>query len=227
VSLVDPLRPVELTAMAEELASILRHDLRGKLSTLRNALYFLRRKLEQTAPATADPRVGEFFDLCERTLEEASELVGQRMNLDRLFAPGPERVLVMEAARAAREAARLPPGVTVEVEGDDSAVAAADPRELALAVRCLVENAAEAAGGVVRLEVRRSSAGVEVRVSDQGPGLSEEARAMAREPLRTTKPGHVGLGLNIADRIVRRYGGALAFPTGGSGTTVALSLPAA
>lgn len=223
----DPLRPVELTAVAEELASVLRHDLRGKLSTLRNAVYFLRHKLEGSEAANADPRVREFFALCERTLDEASDLVGKRLNLDHLFAARTGRVLLLEAAEAARAAARLPPAVTVELGGDGAAAATADPSELALAIRCLLENAAEVGPGVVRLEVRRSDTAVEVLVSDQGPGLSESGRSMATEPLRTTKPGHVGLGLNIADRIARRYGGALAFHPAPAGVTVAISLPAA
>jgi signal transduction histidine kinase len=218
---------VELTSIAEEMASVVRHDLRGKLSTLRNAIYFLRRKLEHTDQATADPRVAEFFGLCEHTLDEAAELVERRLNLDHLFAPSSERVVLLEAAEVARAAAHLPAGVTVEVAGDPAAAAMADPRELALAIRCLVENAAEAASGAVRIETARSGDGVEVRVSDRGPGLSEAARSAALQPFRTTKPGHVGLGLNIADRIARRYGGALTLRSAPSGTTVALSLPAA
>jgi hypothetical protein len=41
----DPLGPVEQAAAAEEMLSVMRHDLRNRLATVRNAVYFIRRKL--------------------------------------------------------------------------------------------------------------------------------------------------------------------------------------
>ena len=48
--------------------------------------------------------------------------------------------------------------------------------------------------------------GVELKVIDSGPGLSEEAWYHAFEPFFTTKPGGTGLGLAIVHRIAEVRG---------------------
>jgi signal transduction histidine kinase len=43
-------------------------------------------------------------------------------------------------------------------------------------------------------------------------------------PLTSTKPGHVGLGLNIARRIARRYGGDVYVVPTARGATLSLAV---
>ena len=69
---------------------------------------------------------------------------------------------------------------------------------------------------------------VEISVSDDGPGMSEETRRRAFEPFFTTKPeGHgTGLGLSMVYGFVTQYGGAVDIRSmTGAGTTVLLYLP--
>ena len=49
--------------VAEESLSVIRHDLRNKLGSIRNAAFYVRRKLDKIAPEVAikDPRVPEFL----------------------------------------------------------------------------------------------------------------------------------------------------------------------
>ena len=56
-------------------------------------------------------------------------------------------------------------------------------------------------------------------MSDDGPGLSAEARAHLFEPFFTTKPNGTGLGLPTSRRFVEAHGGVLeaaTSPTGGA-----------
>jgi len=48
-----------------------------------------------------------------------------------------------------------------------------------------------------------------MEVSDDGPGLSPEARAHLFEPFFTTKPNGTGLGLPTSRRFVEAHGGAI------------------
>jgi signal transduction histidine kinase len=67
---------------------------------------------------------------------------------------------------------------------------------------------------------------VQVIVEDNGPGLDVRANGSAFEPFFTTRPGHLGIGLTVAQWLARRHGGTLsieAAPT--EGTRVILALP--
>ncbi|MNT60218.1 C4-dicarboxylate transport sensor protein DctB [compost metagenome] len=50
---------------------------------------------------------------------------------------------------------------------------------------------------------------VQLQVHDNGPGLSDEARARLFTPFHTTKPDGLGLGLVISRDIVTEFGGEL------------------
>lgn len=68
----------------------------------------------------------------------------------------------------------------------------------------------------------------ELRVIDEGPGMSEELRRQAFTPFFTTKPsGHgTGLGLAVCRDLVERWGGTIALESAeGAGTTCRIRLP--
>jgi C4-dicarboxylate-specific signal transduction histidine kinase len=52
-------------------------------------------------------------------------------------------------------------------------------------------------------------AGVQVFVSDNGPGLSDQTMERMFEPFFTTKPGGLGLGLAISRTIISAHGGQI------------------
>jgi two-component system, LuxR family, sensor kinase FixL len=78
--------------------------------------------------------------------------------------------------------------------------------------------------------VTRSGAGkgVEVAVSDTGPGLPPSELGDIFDPFFTTKPDGLGMGLAITRSIIEVHGGAIWVErTSSLGTTIAFSLPAA
>jgi signal transduction histidine kinase len=72
----------------------------------------------------------------------------------------------------------------------------------------LIKNAAEA-GSHVRVRAVATHDEAVVEVSDDGPGLSDEARVHLFEPFFTTKPNGTGLGLPTSLRYVEAHGGVL------------------
>jgi signal transduction histidine kinase len=90
-----------------------------------------------------------------------------------------------------------------------------DPFALRQALRNILENAIHAAPKNSRVEIACSPAsidgqdGLQITISDQGPGIPVELRSRVLEPFFTTKTKGTGLGLAIAQRIAQSHGGQL------------------
>ena len=84
--------------------------------------------------------------------------------------------------------------------------------------------------GVLTVSTRRVGEQVEIRVSDNGPGVPEHIRSRIFEPFFTTKPTGegTGLGLSMSHEIVTQgHGGTLTLEdTPGGGATFVVTLPA-
>ncbi len=104
-----------------------------------------------------------------------------------------------------------------------------DADRMAQVVYNLAANARDAMprGGTFTVTTRQSGEQIELRFSDTGPGVPEEARARIFEPLFTYgKREGAGLGLSIARRIVEEHGGKLWLESSAEGgATFVLSLP--
>ena len=135
------------------------------------------------------------------------------------------RALALVEGRARRQKVRcvtdLPPG-PVELQ--------IDANQIQQVLVNLLLNALDALpqGGAVRLEVRTTAGGVEVRVRDDGPGVAAEVQKRLFEPFVSTKETGLGLGLSICRRLIEAHGGTIQggnAPEGGA--VFAFTLPQA
>lgn len=212
----------ERAAVADVVASTLRHELRNKLASIRNASFYLMRRMQKTDAWTADPRVETFFQLIEKELAAAEQVLSQRAPPE--AGDKKARCRPRDAAQAALDETPLPEGVTVERDWAESGQVPLAVEDLALLVRCLLDNALEAMpkGGTLAVRTRdleNHGGGVALRVEDTGEGLPAEAYSRAFEPFFTTRPGHAGLGLSIVHRMALRHGWKVeltARPAGGT-----------
>jgi signal transduction histidine kinase len=121
----------------------------------------------------------------------------------------------------------------------DQVVVRGEAAALRRAVQCVVHNALTFSrrGGTVRVAVDRAKGGAHIVVADSGPGFSADALLHATERfwrddhLRSRREGGEsagsGLGLSIADAIVRALGGSLLLENrSAGGAIVTLALPA-
>jgi len=98
----------------------------------------------------------------------------------------------------------------------------------------LISNAVYAAkekgrqGGRIEIETVQNESMMEIGISDNGPGISEEDQKKMYDLFFTTKPPGkgTGLGLPICQNIISKLGGKLSFDTeAGKGTTFYVKLP--
>jgi len=115
---------------------------------------------------------------------------------------------VLSAHRLRMEHARVKPTTLVE----DDLIVHGDPRRLAQVFANLVMNAVQAMprGGDLKIEACRADDGMaEVSISDSGPGFSIAALARLGEFFFSEKEGGMGIGLSVANEIVKAHGGEL------------------
>lgn len=100
----------------------------------------------------------------------------------------------------------------------------ADPA-LTQALLNLLQNAADAGSGVIRLEGSREGGSLLLRVSDQGPGFSPAALAAAGRRQFSEKAQGMGMGLLLTAAAAERLGGRLNCRNLDPGAEASLHIP--
>jgi two-component system sensor kinase FixL len=96
-------------------------------------------------------------------------------------------------------------------------------------IRNAVDVLAGSSGGVISLSTtQRSTDFLELRVSDNGPGIAAEVADRLFHPFVTTKPKGMGIGLSMCKSIIDSHGGKIWVEEGLSGgATFAFTVPIA
>jgi len=210
----------ERLAAVGRVASMVAHDLRSPLQTIRNVSYLVSRD-----PSKAE----EYCPVIDDSVRYASSIVE---DLRDAVAPGRLRrapVNLVELVSAALGEFAVPESVEVrrEFQGE-SLVASVDAVKVRRALENLIKNAVEAMprGGVLTVGLARVDGEAVVSVGDTGGGIPEEARASIFKPFFSTKPRGTGLGLAIAKQSVEAHGGSIGYVSEvGVGTVFTLRLP--
>jgi signal transduction histidine kinase len=105
------------------------------------------------------------------------------------------------------------------------------PENLYRVLHILVTNSLDWLQGVkaprVTIVVSTTESDCMLIVSDNGPGIPEEIRSKVFEPMYTGREGARGMGLTIAQNIVRACGGDISVVRDGrrKGATLKITLP--
>ena len=201
---------------ASETAATLAHELSQPLSAIgtyaRAGLEMLKRGLSKPADLTG---------VMERIVAEASRTRESVQRIRDFFRTGILRrepielaSVVADAADAMRDRLRtLSISLSIDVP-DTLPPLSADPIQLRTVLHNLVGNAADAVADTpaprwIRIVAHERAAHVDVEVADSGPGIDASLRDLLFEPLVTTKPSGMGLGLSISRTLVQAHGGTL------------------
>jgi signal transduction histidine kinase len=227
----------EANRRKDQFLSMLAHELRNPIAPIRNALYLLRaRGLEPETLHWAREVMERQTTLLTRMVDElldASRLMHGKITLHptRLDLAALVRQNV-EDSRGVLESA----GLRVQVETPDQPVwIKGDAVRLAQVLGNLLDNARKFTPGgevVVRLEQHAASSHAVLTVRDSGMGIERdllpsvfEAFAQADRSL-DRKSGGLGLGLSVAQGLIRLHGGSIdvASEGAGQGTEVTIRL---
>jgi signal transduction histidine kinase len=186
-----------------------------------------------------DPQVQRFAPKLMRALERAIAFCQSTLSYGRAQEPPPDRrpVALMELVDDVCDTLGLAPesriGWITSVERGLNVDA--DRDQLLRVLINLARNAMQALEGrapndpvrdQIRITGRREGAVAVIEVADTGPGFSDQARAHLFEAFQgSTRSGGAGLGLVIADELVRAHGGEITLVDGTIGATFRLKIP--
>jgi signal transduction histidine kinase len=223
-------------AMLREISGSVAHELSQPITSILNnaeaAISFLDREPPELEEVRAALR-----DIAEQD-RHASEVVA---GLARLIKKDERQSEFIDPAEFVTEALDLAgpdlrqAGIEVSVQlAEEPAIVRGDRVLLCLILLNLVRNAVEAMAETDdtrrRLDVRTEArdGGVEVVVTDSGPGVPAEHGDRVFDPFFTTRPRGSGLGLAVSRTLAEMHGGSLTMERGphGLGTAMHLLLPA-
>jgi PAS domain S-box-containing protein len=219
-----------LVASKDEFVASVSHELRTPLTAVVGLAQELRKSWEMFATDEITEFIGLIADQATEVADIVEDLlVAARADIGKVMVR-PETTDVKDqidgviAGLGAHDRTRI----GVDISSTD---VWADPTRLRQIIRNLLTNAIRYGGKDVRLATNVIDGQMELRVSDDGPGISPgleeeifEPYARAHQP--GTQPNSVGLGLTVSRHLARLMGGDLTYQREPTSTFV-LTLPTA
>jgi signal transduction histidine kinase len=220
----------QVTERSQQFLARVSHELRTPLNSVLGFAKMLRRAdLPETQAAylTQIVEEGEQLNRLVSDLLDSAQLSAGALILKK----EPCDVNQLCSAVAEEVQPMLRPGVALNVAlSPDLPPMEADGLRLRQVIRNLVGNAAKyTPRGQITLTTARHGAWIQVAVSDTGPGIPEEQRALVFVPFVKLdgRSAGVGLGLDIARQLARLHGGDIRLESVvGQGSTFMLEIPA-
>lgn len=237
-SLEDAVRHADRLTMVGTMASGLAHEIKNPLGGIKGSAQLMQMEIED------NPEMQEYVSLIIRETERVNRIIEELLDLakPRKASISPVNIsklldLQVKLQKSACHERginfkwQLDPSIP-EIPGDEDLLTRLFLNLIKNACEATPDNSEIVIASRIDAEYHLSLPGtkptpmVQVRISDQGPGLSPEQRERIYTPFYTTKSGGSGLGLAISQKIVNDHGGLIHFnerPEGG--TTVQVSLP--
>ena len=219
----------EKLAAIGQLAGGVAHDLRNPLGAIKNASYYLNRKLGTNEEAKENPRIGQFLRIIEDEVDHSNQIITDLLSFTRLRSLSVSNVNLGEIIENTLSSVELKEQTQIIKEFDvELPEVLADGDQLQRVFANLTLNAQDAMpeGGVLTIVTRREDRFAEVMFKDSGKGIDDEVMKSIFDPLFTTKTKGTGLGLAVCQQVVAKHGGTIqATSQNGDGATFTIKLP--
>jgi two-component system C4-dicarboxylate transport sensor histidine kinase DctB len=226
----EQLRQANRLATLGQITAGLGHEIRQPLAAMRVYAETGERLLAATRTDEAAGNFAKIAGLAARI----GEITEEQLHFSRRSAEEPRDIRLAEVIDGSllllRDQIRQQ-GITLTLPSAETAAATVRARHVQLeqVLVNLLQNAVQACGegGTIVLDVTTDAQAVRLSVSDDGPGVPAALRDTLFQPFVTSKAEGIGLGLAIAQDIMRQLGGDLLHEDTPKGARFIMVMPAA
>lgn len=219
----------EQTASLQALGARVAHELKNPLSAIKGLVQLLHRQAATSETPLRDGRNEQRLSVVLEEVARMESILRDYLDFSRPLGQLEARPIAMRPFLSGLisllEGEAADRDVRLELSCPELE-AYLDPGKLKQALLNLAQNslAAMPKGGQLRLavDIEADRAGLRIALSDTGTGMSREVLGRVKEPYFSHRPGGTGLGVVIADGIIRQHGGTLEFESQAERGTLAL-----
>jgi two-component system, cell cycle sensor histidine kinase and response regulator CckA len=226
---------IEATNLTKNLGYVfsgIRHEIGNPVNSIKVALSVLQRNMEEYDK----PTIAEFVDRSLQEITRIEYLLKALKNYSLFEKPDIKRLHIADFMTQFIPLVRSDfEGKGIKIEqfiSDEELAVLADSRALHHVMLNLMTNAADALERHERpqivISIIQNGSWVEIKVNDNGKGISEADHQNLFKPFSTVKTSGTGLGLVIVKKMLNAMNGDIGIESyQGIGTTVTISLPEA
>ncbi len=218
----------ERLATLGSLTATVSHELRNPLGTIQTTLFSIEDSLERNDSS----QVARSLELAERSINRCVTIIEELNSYARVKDLDISETSVDYWLGAVFKEQSIPEEICCELDLSCGVRASFDDEKLRQVVINLIANAVHALqdklsnGKHLRVSTHLLDDKYEIRVSDNGIGMTHDIKEKVFEPLFSTKGFGVGLGMVIVKNIIDQHHGEINIESKeGEGTTVTLRLP--
>jgi PAS domain S-box-containing protein len=215
----------EKLAVLGKLSGGIAHELRNPLAIINSAAYFISDQLDENSEAK------ECAEIIKDEVHNADHIISTLNNFARQKQPSRSPQALGEMIKTLVSHHPPPENIHLNLKIPDNFPAInVDPQQILQAFTNLTHNAYQAMpdGGILTIAAKTNHENAEISFRDSGKGFSKEGIKNLYQPLYTSKPEGIGLGLPIVKMLIEAHEGSIELKNDpGKGAEFLVTLPLA
>lgn len=210
-----------------EMAKQVAHEIKNPLTPMRLTVQSFERRFDPQDENIKE-KLAEYSKTLIQQIDVMSSIASAFSDFAKMPSQKKERIDVIKVVKLALEI--FDEKHIVYSHKEAQLFANLDKTQLIRIVTNLLKNAVQAIedskSPVIEVKVNAKKDNIEIVVSDNGKGISNDVKDLIFEPKFTTKTSGMGLGLPMIKNIIEAYGGSISFTSKlGVGTIFTVILP--
>lgn len=211
--------------VVNKLAAMLAHELRVPLTAIKNSIYFMK----IIGIESHNPKIADHIVLINKEIDRCVQMIANLQNFVQPKAPVKKEVKLDELLTESLSQILIPSIIKVKTQFDKNLpLVAIDPFQIRQVFDNIIRNSifAMEGGGILTVKTQYADNIAVIEFIDTGRGISTDNLEKIFDPLFTTVPHGIGLGLTVCKTFINAHGGKINITSAPEeGTNIKITLP--